>query len=116
MIEIKPIGLEQLNTYRMAVTERDDVYGSVDLYLQGEQGFLSNLRATEELDAALSYGLGKAVLNMADLKGAKTVSCADPGMESFLSPLGFTKAEDSLWTLSLKHYFEAGCHAKSEEL
>lgn len=115
MIEIKPIALEQLNTYRMAVMEKDRILGSVDIYLQDERAYLSHLVAGD-LDAALSYGLGKAALNMADLRGAKAAFCTEPDMEAFLAPLRFQKESDSLWVVSLEKYFEAGCHASSEVL
>lgn len=110
MIEIKPFPLEQLNTYRMSVTEKSQILGSVDVYLQDERAFLLNLD-TGELDTALLFGLGKAALNMADLKGAKEAVCSDASMEAFLMPLRFKKTGDSFWCVSLEHYFETGCHA-----
>ena len=110
MIEIKPIALEQLNTFRMSVLERAEVLGSVDVYLQEERAYLVNLNSGV-LDTALLFGLGKAALNLADLRGAKEAVCSDPSMESFMAPLRFKKTSESLWTLSLEHYFETGCHA-----
>ena len=110
MIEIKPVALEQLNTFRMQVTEKTEVLGAVDVYLQDQCAFLSNLD-TGVLDSALLYGLGKAALNLADLRGAKEAFCSDATMESFLTPLRFKKTDEATWKVSLEHYFEVGCHA-----
>ena len=110
MIEIKPIDLEQLNTFRMSVTERTEILGSVDVYLKDERAYLLNLNEGD-LDTALLFGLGKAALNLADLRGAKEAVCSDASMEEFLIPLRFKKTDESLWNVSLEHYFEAGCHA-----
>ena len=110
MIEIKPFPLENLNTFRVSVAERTDVLGSVDIYLQDERAYLTNL-VKGELDNALLYGLGKAALNMADLRGAKEVICNDTSMEDFILPLHFKKTGETSWFVSLEHYFETGCHA-----
>ncbi len=110
MIEIKPINLKGLNTVQIVVTEGENVLGSVNVYLQNGNADLSDLRTTDALDFSLLYGLGKAALNYADLNGAKTATCHDDGMTDFLKALRFTDT-DGVWTLSLEHYFESGCHA-----
>lgn len=110
MIEIKPVTTDTPGLYRMTVFVENKVWGSVDLLLQGEVGVLSNLFVTQRTEASISFGLGKAVLNLADFHNVKTVICTDKNMEWFLMPLGFLKTEDAVFKVSLQHYFDTGCH------
>ncbi len=110
MIEIKAVPLDKINTFRMTVIERTEILGSVDVYLQDGRAYLTNL-VSGELHATLLFGLGKAALNMADLRGAKEAVCDDASMEVFLSPLRFEKISDTRWCVSLEDYFKTGCHA-----
>ena len=53
--------------------------------------------------------LGKAMLNYLDLHGAKNVVLPLAKNEKILKRLGFSKAGDGQWNLSLAGYFDHKC-------
>ena len=89
----------------------DRFVGMACVRADGENGEIRRFSLIEgyEDDTDL-FLLGKAMLNVLDLRGVKTVVYNAPENEAMAKRLGFKKAEGGALTLSLEGYF-TGHHA-----
>jgi len=94
------------NEQVMAMTEADTVTGLGSLSLIGYKVYLNFIHAEEPM---LCHGLAKSLLNMADLRGIKTVYGSNPELTSLYNRLRF-KQENNEFVLSLENYFQAEHH------
>ncbi|MBE7035213.1 MAG: GNAT family N-acetyltransferase [Ruminococcaceae bacterium] len=90
----------------MGLFEGDTLCGLGALTLEGTKVFMNFIHAEDEL---LIHGLAKALLNMADLRGIKTVYGTNQALESLYRRLRFEKTEAE-YVLSLAGYFTAEAH------
>ncbi|MBE7022352.1 MAG: hypothetical protein E7414_03965 [Ruminococcaceae bacterium] len=93
------------NEQAMGVYTQSGLIGLGSLCLCGYKVYLNFIHLAEE-DAALSHGLAKSLLNMADLRGIKTVYGSNPALDKLYACLRFQK-ENEEYALSLENYFQA---------
>jgi len=99
-----PIGQEQF----MGVYDGDGLIGIGSITLVNLKVYM-NFIYIKENDFALRHGLAKALLNMADLSGIKTVYGSEPALKELYSLLRF-REQDGEYVLSLEGYFTTdGC-------
>ena len=91
----------------MGLSSEDGLFGVGSICLEGEKVYLDCVYAGGISE--LEHGLAKALLNMADLSGIKTVYGKNPELSGLYKKLRF-KEENSEFTLSLEHYFTAEGH------
>lgn len=94
-----PIATEQF----MGMYDGDGLIGIGSIELRVTKVYM-NFIYIEGNDMALKHGLAKALLNMADLSGIKTVYGDEPLLSDLYSLLRFKK-EDDEYVLSLQGYF-----------
>ena len=94
------------NEQVMALTEGDAITGLGSLSLIGYKVYLNFIHAEEPM---LCHGLAKALLNMADLRGIKTVYGNNPELTILYNRLRFQQENDE-YTVSLENYFRAEHH------
>ncbi len=94
-----PIGTEQF----MGMYDGDELIGIGSITLRITKVYM-NFIYVEGDDMALKHGLAKALLNMADLSGIKTVYGDEPALFDLYSLLRFKK-EDDEYILPLEGYF-----------
>ncbi len=96
------------NEQVMCATDDENIIGVGSLALIDYKVYLNFLHAKDD-DAMLLLGLAKSLLNMADLRGIKTVYGSNPSLFPLYERLRF-KQENGEYVLSLAHYFEAEHH------
>ncbi|MBR6729702.1 MAG: hypothetical protein IKL80_06035 [Clostridia bacterium] len=104
-LSARNIDRDLTNELAMGVFTEKGLTGLGSLSLIGYKPHLNFVHITED-DAMLCHGLGKALLNMADLRGIKTVYGSNPDLEDLYKRLRFQK-EEGLFVLSLENYFTA---------
>lgn len=87
----------------MGVYDGDTLIGIGSICLRVTKVYL-NFIYVEGEDFSLRHGLAKALLNMADLSGIKTIYGDEPTLSELYSILRFKK-EDKEYVLSLEGYF-----------
>lgn len=90
----------------MQCEENGKVLGVASLCLSGGKVYFNQLTTAEE-DSALRLGLAKSLLNLADLRGIKTVYGSNKALERIYIALRFQKTEEE-YSVSLEGYFTAG--------
>lgn len=90
----------------MQCEENGSVLGVASLCLSGGKIYFNQLTTAEE-DSALRLGLAKALLNLADLRGMKTIYGNNEALENVYTALRFQKTEGEYF-VSLEGYFTAG--------
>jgi len=96
------------NEQVMCASCDENIIGVGSLALIDYKVYLNFLHAKDD-DSMLLLGLAKSLLNMADLRGIKTVYGHNPSLFSLYERLRF-KQENGEYVLSLSHYFEAEHH------
>ncbi len=89
----------------MGLYTADGLAGLGSISLQGTKVYLNFVHVSGEA-VELQHGLAKALLNMADLRGIKTVYGSNPQLEKLYHMLRFHK-ENNEFALSLEGYFTA---------
>ncbi len=103
----------------MSMTDKDELLGVGVIKLFGECANLCGIYIKDD-DFSLSYSMGKALLNVADLRGAQYAVCDSHKMERVLTALKFKKIssydgeipeelKEHSYFLNLSGYFVAGC-------
>lgn len=77
------------------------------LCLKDSRVYLAGAKCADGMDMLL-HGLGKSLLNLADLRGIQTIYGDAPALEPLYHMLGFRQT-DGEWELSLAGYFTHGC-------
>ncbi len=98
------LGTEQF----MGLYAHELLFGVGSIALEDGKVYLDTIHITED-SGELSYGLAKALLNMADLSGIKTIYGKNPNLDKLYKKLRF-REENSEFTLSLTGYFTAEGH------
>ncbi|MBE7009907.1 MAG: hypothetical protein E7418_00270 [Ruminococcaceae bacterium] len=96
------------NEQVMAMTEGDKTLGLGSLSLVGYKVYMNFIHVEDGSDM-LMHGLAKSLLNMADLRGMKTIYGSNPALDALYIRLRFKK-EDNEYVLSLENYFQAEHH------
>ena len=92
-----------------AMTDGGTLCGCGSLCLRGAKVYLSDVCLSEEYDCdAMRLSLARAVLNLADLRGIKTVYAANEKLFGLCRLLRFKEDGGELF-LSLEGYFTAHC-------
>ena len=91
----------------MTAKDGDEYLGVGTLELRIDKVYL-NFVLTKEDDLTLKLGIMKSLLNLADLRGIKTVYGDNEDLESFYKMLRF-KEIDGKYVLELEGYFTCGC-------
>ncbi len=91
----------------MVAKEKNVILAIGALFLKNYKVFLDLCvpAVNEENNTALILGLMKSLLNLADLRGIKTVFGGNPDMEHLYRLLRFCKNDDAIYELSLEGYF-----------
>ncbi len=94
------------NMIVMSAKDKDEILAVGALCMKDYKVYLDHivLKDTYREDLNLSLGILKSLLNLADLRGIKTVYGSNPDMERFYKMLRFQKENDT-YTLSLEGYF-----------
>ena len=106
---LKEISCDENLTDKIVMTAKDgDEYLGVGaLELRIDKVYL-NFVATKEDELTLKLGIMKSLLNLADLRGIKTVYGDNESLQSLYRMLRF-KESDGRYILELKGYFTCGC-------
>ena len=91
----------------MSAKDDDEYLGVGTLELRVDKVYL-NLVLTKEDDLVLKLGIMKSLLNLADLRGIKTVYGDNDDLKSLYKMLRF-KETDGKYILELEGYFTCGC-------
>lgn len=91
----------------MCAKDRDIYLGAGTLELKVDKVYLNFVETVDE-DLVLKLGIIKSLLNLADLRGIKTVYGDNKKMESLYKMTRF-KSEDDEFVLDLEGYFTGGC-------
>ncbi len=91
----------------MGMFEGETLCGLAAITLEYTKVYLDLIHA--EGGTAIAHGLAKAILNMADLQGIKTVYGKNPDLESLYRLLRFSE-DNGEFSLSLAGYFTAEEH------
>lgn len=91
----------------MTAKDADSYLGVGALELRVDKVYL-NFLATEDVDLNLKLGIMKSLLNLADLRGIKTVYGDNAELASLYKMARF-KEENSVFVLNLEGYFACGC-------
>lgn len=91
----------------MCAKDGEEYLGVGTLELRVDKVYL-NFVATKEDELTLKLGIMKSLLNLADLRGIKTVYGDNEALESFYKMLRF-KESDGKYLLELEGYFTCGC-------
>ena len=91
----------------MCAKDGEEYLGVGTLELRVDKVYL-NFVATKEDELTLKLGIMKSLLNLADLRGIKTVYGDNEALESFYKMLRF-KESDGKYILELEGYFTCGC-------
>lgn len=98
----------------MVCEERGSVSGVTSLCLREGRVYLNLLAAAEEMnDMSFLLGLAKALMNLADLRGIKTLYGSQPELAPIYRALRFQE-KDGEFCVSLEGYFTAGHEHKQE--
>ena len=98
----------------MSAKEKGEILAVAALFLKEYKVFLDLLVATDEMKENSGFMLGvlKSLLNLADLRGIKTVYGSNPDLENYYKLLRFQKSmleNSEVYELSLDGYFSYGC-------
>lgn len=91
----------------MAARDGDDILALGALSMKNYRAYLNHIILPDDLveDLNLAIGLLKSLLNLADLRGMKTIYGDNPCMEKYYKMLRFQKDEQDVYVLSLEGYF-----------
>lgn len=91
----------------MSAKDGEEYLGVGTLELRIDKVYL-NFVATKEDDLTLKLGIMKSLLNLADLRGIKTVYGDNEELKSLYKMLRFNE-NDNEYILELEGYFTCGC-------
>lgn len=98
----------------MVCEEQGSVSGVSSLCLREGKVYLNLIAASEETsDMNFLLGLAKALMNLADLRGIKTLCGSNPELAPIYRALRFQE-KDGEFCVSLEGYFTAGHEHKQE--
>ena len=89
----------------MRMTEGENVLCEATAQIDGDMAKLIDIT---EYESGFGFDIGKATLNIIDLKGVKNVICNNEILNDILVRLGFNK-DNCAYLLSLEGYFVANC-------
>ncbi len=98
------LGVEQF----MGLFADDELFGVGSIVLENDKVYMDTVHVTDDL-GELAYGLCKALLNMADLSGIKSIYGKNKNLDKLYRKLRFQE-ENSEFTLALSDYFTAEGH------
>ncbi|MBR5236546.1 MAG: hypothetical protein IKW06_04165 [Clostridia bacterium] len=98
--------LENVPRQFMAMYDGNEICGLGALTLEEAKVYMDFLHVSG--DTSLLFGLAKSLLNMADLRGIKTIYGKNPALENTYTALHFKKDEGE-FVLSLEGYFTVPC-------
>ncbi len=102
----------------MSAKEKGEILAVAALFLKEYKVFLDLLVATDEIRENSGFMLGvlKSLLNLADLRGIKTVYGSNPNLKNYYKLLRFQKSmleNSEVYELSLEGYFSCDCTHES---
>lgn len=106
---LKEINCDENLTNRiiMCAKDGDEYLGVGTLELRIDKVYL-NFVETKDDELALKLGIMKSLLNLADLRGIRTVYGDNEELKSFYKMLRF-KEDEEQYILDLEGYFTCGC-------
>ncbi len=122
MLTIKKEELnDKLNAFLNEINIKENLQGKIIMCAKNGEEYLGigtlelrvdkvylNLVKTKEEDLVLKLGIIKSLLNLADLRGIKTVYGDNNELQSLYKMTKFIKEKDE-YSLDLEGYFTCGC-------